>query len=210
MGDSMTGSFLLLSAVALLLFRPKDVPMLARNAGRIVGVTVRSMKKMRDIADAAVQKGAKESTKNPGLAKLGQQLRSSYSIFSDLASTVRRDMADVPISPVSYLRSRMRASSGNASTAVGQFDADPASAQLQIQPKNPKHDSSAYEPPPLSSATANGPSSVSNFTSSNQPPAAAGADFIARSIQEAALAEQKRKILGQSEHEQSQSHQQKK
>lgn len=183
--ESASGSFLLIITSALLLFRPKDVPIIARNAGRLVGLTVRGLKRGRDFVDEAIKESTQPSTKNSELMNVSDQLKSSYSIVSDLASTVRRDMADVHTTPVSFIRSRIRAATSakpaNAKDSKRGDNRPPLSntpSQVDVQSPQPTAEISKQSPSSSSSSTA-----------------AAGADFIARSIEEAALAKQQRKIF---------------
>lgn len=189
--ESASGSFLLLITSALILFRPKDVPIVARNAGRLVGLTIRGLKRGRDFVDEAIKQSTQPSSKNSDLSNVSEQLKSSYSIVSELASSVRRDMVDMPTTPASFIRSRFRAvtSAEPSSNTNGSIQSDKHPSL-----RKPQSQVDVESPQPSAGTSEQSPSLLSSPTKAETTPAA-GADFIARCIEEAALAKQQQKIF---------------
>lgn len=203
MGDGSL-SLLVLIGAGFLILKPTEVPVFARNAGRIVGLTVRGLRRVRDIADDAIQRSATASANNPDLTAMRTQMQSSLDQFSDLASTVRRDMSGVPIFPATFIRSKFR----SAALQSHQFHRQ----QQQHKTVNPSQNSSMMSPmgspQAVQSEDVKQRDTSSDVTSQKDSEmgishlqhhitrtssASTGADIIARSIEEAALAGQYRK-----------------
>lgn len=204
-------SVIVLLGAGFVLLRPKDVPIVARNIGRIVGLTVRGLRQAKNFADDVIQRSTKESANNPNIAAMRTQVQSSLDQFSDLASTVRRDMSDVPLSPASFIRSKFR-----SATFLSQQQQQQQRRQQQQEqhnrplPVKDKGINSRFGQTPLenlsvipsdSSKTTASPSrgpgtKISKLESfSPQSATRTGADFVARSLEEAALASQYRKLF---------------
>lgn len=175
------GSGILILVVAgLVLFRPQDVPRLARSTGRGVGITIRAIRQVRDTVDEAIQKNA-GSNESP-FGSLRSTLQSSMTHFSDFTTTVRRDISDIPLSPSSFIRSRLRkaaASKLKASDALG-------SQQNISNSVTPTYSQDAVTGPSTPTLKSTVPGSASS-----------GSAFIARGIEEAALAQRQRNMLYQ-------------
>lgn len=186
MGDGL--GLLILVMGGLILLRPQDVPGISRNFGRAVGLTVRGIKKAKEVADDAIQKSTTSS--NPTFTSLRSTVQSSMSQFSDLASAVRRDMTDVPISPAQYIRSRIR-------KAALQNKENIRNAQKPSSSISP-HDSPGEMTPP--SYTSTQPVRQASITNSQVGGrGSSGSDFIARGIEEAALYQKQKDLLQQEE-----------
>lgn len=201
-------SIIVFVGAGFVLLRPKDFPIVARNAGRFVGLAVRGLRQAKNFADDVIQRSTKESANNPNMAAMRTQVQSSLDQLSDLASTVRRDMSDVPLSPASFIRSKFR-----SATFLSQHQQRQQRQQQQHNQPLPVKDkaiNSRFEQTPVGNLptfpsdtwkTTASPSresgtKISKLESiSPQSATSTGADFVARSIEEAALASQYRKLF---------------
>lgn len=196
MGDG-TIPLLLIVGTGFILLRPHDFPIFARNAGRVVGLTVRGLRRAKTLADDVIQRSAKDSESNPQMAEMRSQVQASLDHLSDLASTVRRDMSDVPLSPASFIRSRFQSAALQAHRGRQQVNND--TRNMEAPAVNDPTASAVSSSVPASASTASGSRSVSGPKISQlqnvsaQSHACTGADFVARSLEEAALARQYRK-----------------
>lgn len=203
-------SIVIIVGAGFVLLRPADFPLFARNAGRVVGLTVRGLRQAKDFADDVIERSTKESGNNPKVAALRTQVQSSLDQLSDLASTVRRDVSDVPLSPASFIRTRFRSvafqpqqqqrqrqpqqeqqKEVNQSLRAKDQGMNSHSNQAQVSNSSPF----STEPWESTASTSRGSgtrvSQLENISSSSST--CTGADFISRSIEEAALASQYRK-----------------
>lgn len=190
---SGVGSFLLLVG-ALVAVRPNDVPGLARNAGRALGLSIRAIKRARDAADAAIKKSAVAGGgavgDNPALKAVTSTVRTSMSHFSSLATSLRKDMTDVPLTPTSFIRSRLQRMAAQHVSIETEQEQQKSNPRLNINAKPAANAMpSGTDAPPTSQSVGSGVASISKTAS----------DFIAFGIQEEALRRQQEKILGRAD-----------
>ncbi|KAI0561225.1 hypothetical protein FGB62_89g02 [Gracilaria domingensis] len=158
---------------------------MARAMGRAVGATVRSLRLAKNAAEEVIAENAKSaSDPNSELSVVRRGLRDSLSKFDSVTAAVRKDMADVPLSPRMWIQRGVR--------SLDQAD------QRELKHKHEQSDSesarSSAEPAnhwrglqvPVSRKSVHG---VARTNSSS------GVDFIARAIEEAALAEQQKRVF---------------
>lgn len=178
-------SILLLAGCGLLFLRPADVPLFARFAGRLAGTAVRGLRGLRSATEHIVKEGETIFHKQGAdVSAVREDIQASFSKFESLRSAVTRDMAGVSaFAPVDILRSRIRGA---------------AAANLQVTKSMKEKPTSAAAPLPSEGNTAMDIKRVASITheqgSANK--VTSGVDFIARSIEEAALAKQQNSILG--------------
>ncbi|CDF39185.1 unnamed protein product [Chondrus crispus] len=180
-------TLLLVAACGLVLLRPSDVPLLARYAGRATGIGVRSLRGLRDATDAAMKEGESVFAQHAGNG-VGSGLRESLSKFDSLRTTLSRDVAR--FAPFDKLN---RGIAG----AMRQNAAKPV-----LHGKSERND--ATSSPNLTSTTSKLLTTV-HRTETSTGEQTAGVDFIARSIEEAALARQQERVFGKTLHDENQS-----
>lgn len=126
------------------------------------------------------------------LSLLRENLRGAYNHFDSLANTLRRDLAGVPLHPAAVLRhgwhnlglaAKERDREMLLSKRVG-GNTDQSSVGV-VRKQGELHDSKSNSSVVPQSTAHNGVGK-----------GITGVDFIARSIEEAALAEQKKRMLG--------------
>lgn len=192
---SDTGGFVAIALLGLVLFRPRDVPFIARSAGRAAGISVRGLRRLRRALEKVVAEGQRSADGNADLRGIREQLSSSLAQFDSLASTVRRDMAEVPLSPAALMR-RARSQVSIAPRP------GPANYVGDVSGSKPSTASMPTIPPLMTSpvGSPNGQPPMPFTNRSSEPlsinQGAAGADVIARSIEEGALAEKQAHIFG--------------
>lgn len=101
-------TFMLVLGTGALLLRPGDFPLFARAGGRLVGLTVRSIRTTKEAAEKAITKSASAHQQNPEMVAMRENIQQSLEKFHDLTNTVRRDMADVPLNPASLFTKGLR------------------------------------------------------------------------------------------------------
>lgn len=197
MADSL--STLLAISVTVVLVRPRHVPTIAHAAGRALGLTVRALNHAKRYADDAVAQSSRVTTANPHLADVQRNIESSVSEFTSFAHTLRKDMQDVPLNPATYIRSQFR----KAARAKG------ATGDLNEAVRTPAQATPAHSPTPAPQTTLsalrsaplqNNPASTASTPRRPNHPlhlarVTTGADLLAQSIQEAALAHQQQKLF---------------
>lgn len=172
----------LIAACGLLFLRPGDVPLLARYAGRLVGGSVRGLRGLRDTADAALAEGESVLGKQGGaVGQVREDLRASLSKFDSLRNTVTRDVAR--FSPFDKLNGGFRGA------------LQPQRVQPTVKRRAEGGDAKEGERTGVTPRNMRSLTSVDRAQSDGQQPAT-GVDFIARSIEEAALAQQQQRIFG--------------
>ena len=180
-GSGTTFFFLLFTGALVL--RPRDIPRMSRLAGRGIGMTMTAIRNVRDATDVAIRETANTSGGDPSMIKVREQLKSSISAFDNLTTTMRRDIAGVSFHPSSLLRKG--------------WD---SAQQQQLQTKNVEDEVSMSVSDNKKEKNVQWSSSqIRNQTSigmSNGNKGMRGVDFVARSFEEAAFLEQKRRILG--------------
>lgn len=190
------GTVTLLAGVGVLVFRPHDVPALARAAGRVAAFTVRGLKGLRNVSETAFAQGEKVlNSNNAQVGGLREDLHASFHKFDTLRSKFTTDMRNIgPFTPVDMLKNRLRSKQTQnqsqqkiVSRPLNTTDQEVASLNSSTQHQIPSHTNT-------NSTTSLGNSTPSQATQSKTH-TSSGADFIARSIQEAALAEQQKKIF---------------
>lgn len=175
-----TGSLVLLTGAGLILLRPADVPLFARMAGRIVGLTVRGLRNLREVTEEALSQGEQELNKQgKDVSALREDLRQSFSRFDSLRTEVARDMRSVShFASVAMIRNRFMK---QANTLQPQL----VERLKQMKVEDPDGERGAINIRKLPSMT----------RTSGKADTPAGVDFIARSIEEAALAKQQQRIF---------------
>lgn len=174
-----TGSLVLITGAGLLLLRPGDFPLFARIAGRVAGLSVRGLRSLRQVTEEVLARGEQELGSQGGnVSALKEDLRQSLSHFDSLRMEVARDVRNFGrFAPAEMIRSRLTSSAlqpklmKRLNEEVGE-ELDEERAALK-----------ARKLPSLSRA-------------SDRADTTAGVDFIARSIEEAALAKQHQRIFG--------------
>lgn len=190
-----SASGLLVIGAALLLFRPKDVPLLGRVAGRICGVTVRTMRKVKDGAEETWSEANSfvNQNNNPDITAVREGLQKSMSKFDFLRSTVRSDMPRVPTNAASFLRQglqRLEQDIGANKRADGEI------TTLTSARTAPLSGTKSGRVLNGSSSTASGYSPIRNSVSGQlRGGRLTGADVLSRSIEEAALVDQQKRVL---------------
>lgn len=180
------GGLLLLIVTGMIILRPKDVPTVARNTGRLFGFTVRAIKRARDVADETIKASniMSENNSNSTLKAVRSSVESSMSQFSSLSTSLQREMSDVPLTPSSFIRSRLRKATAPNNIKQQQHVNNNIGGAHQQQ-----------QPPPLQSV--NGGKQSSNVSNSpHNDSSFIGVDFIAKGIEEDALFRQENKIFG--------------
>lgn len=183
-------TLILLAACGLVLLRPGDVPIVARYAGRFVGGGVRGLRGLRHATDAALKEGESVLGKH---AAVGKDLRESLSKFDALRNTVSRDVAR--FAPFDRLKGGLRGA------------LQPQRVQPSLHRRVDRNGADTKEgegPSGLVSGKMRGLASVGRAEGGAKQQAA-GVDFIARSIEEAALAKQQQRIFGGAVHNENQS-----
>lgn len=177
-----TGSLLLLTGTGVLLLRPRDLPLFARMAGRLAGISVRAMRALRETAEEAIAEGEKAITSKAGdSGTVKEDLRESLSQFESLRAAVTRDVQSIGgFTPVGMIRSKLR---GESATNL-------------VKPTIEKRENPQGLPVASPSAATVFRRLATPERSSSSTHLTTGADFIARSVQEAALAKQHERILG--------------
>lgn len=157
--------------------------MLARYAGRLVGGGVRGLRGLRDATDAALAEGESLlGKKGDAVGQVREDLRASLSKFDSLRSTVTRDVAR--FAPFDRLNGGVRG-------ALQPQRVQP-SVQRRAEGENAKEgERRGVVRGKMRSLTPVG------LTKDGRKQPAAGVDFIARSIEEAALAQQQQRIFGE-------------
>lgn len=180
------GGFILLAGCGLVLLRPGDVPLIARFAGRLVGLGVRGLRGLRTATEEMMKEGENMLGKQGAdVGAVREDLQASLSKFDSLRSAFSRDMASVrAFAPVQMLRSRVRQS-------------DPAAEQVVPNTEKKQTQERTLSADEQSGRAVRRVASVGASTNHWQRPKA-GVDFITRSIEEAALARQQKRILGNS------------
>lgn len=180
----------MLIGTGILLLRPRDFPLIARGAGRLLGATVRSLRMTKQAAEEVVAENMQHANDpNSEMGLVGRGLRDSLTKFDSLAATLKKDMSNVPISPRMLLQKGMRSmdkstheiGSGNAS------DSGQEQTRAQVDPRQSDEDAAH--------ATHFG-TRIRKSIVGGERGTSCGVDFITRSIEEAAFAKQKEQILG--------------
>lgn len=185
-------SFIILLGVGAVLLRPRDVPIMARVAGRVAGMSIRALRNSKEVAEKAIKRSAELARdQNPEMAAVRNNLKQSLSQIDSLSTAVRRDIAGVPLDPASIIRKGWRSLEGVAGID-SKSRQDP---ELKISPKASINSDSASNSPASNNIGASlhresVPLSQNTNTSN-------GSDFIARCIEEAALGQMQNNMFEQ-------------
>lgn len=169
--DGIPGTLVVLT-VGLFVFRPNELPGLARTAGRVVGAGVRGLRRGREAALRATADVSNESS--PFSKDTRQRIHESIRAVEALQSRVRREVGTLRLDPRSILLREHEASSPQpVATKTNVLDGSRVttvarSANISDHPKRKSIASTGSE---------------------------AGADVVSAVIEEAAFAEQKRRVL---------------
>ena len=187
-------SFLIVVASGFILLRPADVPVIARGTGRLAGMTVRAMRNLKDLSEKAIKESANlAKSEAPEMVEMRKTLKKSISQFDSLSTTFQRDMADVPLNPASLVRRGLR-SLENVADTDGK-DENEKTTKLEpsrVSISRPTPSVNAYQAVMEESQRARIRQSVNPTNSTTST----GADFLARCIEEAALAQVEKDMFG--------------
>ncbi|CAN8064993.1 unnamed protein product [Agarophyton chilense] len=181
-------SLFVLMGAGILLLRPRDVPIMARVLGRTVGVTVRSLRVMKEHAEEVISENMRQAKdSNSEMQIVGRGLRDSLSKFDSVSATLRKDMADVPFSPRMWIQKGMRSLDSAAQTEHQE------KLEKGVSEKKQKHNINQLrgDIAPRAQATV----SRKSINVDPRTQSSSGVDFIARAIEEAALAQQQKRVF---------------
>lgn len=175
------GSLILVTGAGVLLLRPRDFPLFARIAGRFAGFSVRGLRTLRQVTEEALARGEQELGNQSGnIGALREDLRQSLSQFDSLRMEVTKDIRDVGrFASADMIRSRLTGQSSALQPKLIKRLKEEISEELNDQHAAIK----ARKLPSIDLA-------------SGRADVSAGVDFIARSIEEAALAKQHQRVFG--------------
>lgn len=186
------GSVLVLAGLGALIFRPKDLPIFARGAGRVLGSGVRAVRRAR----AAALEVAADSESSGTRTRLATAIRS----VDTIGTTLRREIGGVGFSPRAYAARALREEQskrdrpggkegkGGASTGAR---GDMGGKGLDSAMKITRHGSAGVDGGERNSGMVR-TAPVARVDGAGET----GADVVASLLQEAAFAAQHARIVG--------------
>jgi Sec-independent protein translocase protein TatA len=100
--DSGVGQLILVGGLALVVFRPNDLPVLARGAGHLAGTAVRVLRRARESAARTLREdgGAGSAT---AVFTARRQLARSVKAADAISSTLRREVGPLGFDPRQFM-----------------------------------------------------------------------------------------------------------
>lgn len=184
----------ILIGTGILFLRPRDFPVIARGAGRLVGATVRSLRIGKEAMEEVVAENMQHTNDpNSDMGHLGRGLRDSLTKFDSLTATLKKDMSNVPLSPRVLIQKGLRSTDRTTGEISSENATDSRQERTRTKSDSGRSDEYATE------ATRYGAHMRKSIVSGERS-TSCGVDFITRSIEEAALAKQKQKVFGEQAH----------
>lgn len=179
--DSSAGQLFMIAGLGMVIFRPADVPILARGAGRLVGSAVRALTRMRSAVSAS------QSTE---LTSAREQLMRAVRAVDSVTGRVRREITPLGLTTRNLVNADHRLNTADSRPEVhhSRSSDDVTFVSHRVNPRESRHSDTGNR-------SNDSKLSDRKWTSSQRDSQIqSGADIIASVIEDAAFEDQKRRM----------------